>query len=241
MTAFSPIVFIRIFVIAVWLVLTSGCGGPEYPAAIQISARPGAVAVVPFDQPLRGKRQRAMSFIPVRPLVLPSPIPQKARLVYNKIALHGSGNVSGHLLIRVPEEANGDIQFSVSASGEGSRAVGGSASFFSTDNLDVTISVDGAPVETPPPDLAGEWREDDATWTFRTGRAPSLNISRASGEEKTVNYNIYPDGRGRWVLVEPGLQGLAYWIEINQAGTLLVAHLGEDFDPFARFARAGQE
>jgi hypothetical protein len=215
----------------------AGCDGEGPASAIEVTAPPGAVVVLRYDRPVKGAPKRAMSYIPARPVFNPSPLPENALLVHNGLGLHGSGDISGELLIQVPEDAQGAIQFSVSASGDGSRAVGGASVFFAADEVNVTISIEGEQTEFAPPDLVGEWNDGKRKWIFRESQIPILNIHYASGEEKTIRYNIYPDGRGRWFLVESGLVGTAYWIEIDESGGLLVSHVGEIFDPFTRYTR----
>lgn len=217
--------------------LLAGCGdGP--PRAIEVTAPPGAIALIPFEGSTKNKRTRALSYIPATPRTDPTPLPQRALLIYHGLGLFGSGAVSGNLLVKVPDDATGEIQFSVSAYGQARSATGGGASFFSTDDVAVTISVEGERKESSPLNLAGVWEGDDQSWSFRTGSSPVLTIRYSDGDEKTIRYSLHADGRGRWILLETGIEPAVYWIEIDDVDVLHVSHPGEAFDPFARYSRA---
>ncbi len=215
----------------------AACNGESAPSAIELSVRPGAVILVPFDQPVKGKRQRALGFVPATSSIDPRPLPQGARIVHERIALHGSGDVTGDLLVKVPDDAEGEIQFSLSAYGEGSRALGGSAAFFSTNDVAVNINIVGDAINNNPPSLAGDWSNGEETWTIRQGHAVTIEKRYANGEKSSAKHSVYPDGNGRWFLVEFGLRGSGYWLEIVEPGTLLVSHVDEEFEPVYKFAR----
>ena len=136
----------------------------------------------------------------------------------------------------MPESAAGDIAFSLAASG-GGRGQTGSAVYFRTETTEVTVKIKGAPVEnTVPPKLAGAWTRDDQVWTVEDGRIPSLRILYPSGEEKVMRYAAYPDGAGRWFLVDYDPAGGTYWASL-EGDTLSLAHAGAQFEPFATLGR----
>ena len=220
-----------------FIVLAASCDQtPKYATSIELSARPGAVVIVPYDQPVRGKRQSALGYIPARVQIDPKPIPQGARVVYQSIGLHGSGDIAGDLLLQVPLDAEGEIKFSLSAFGQGNQVMGGSAAFFSTEDINVSIKVAGQPITEVPPELEGEWSDGDRTWIIQQGDLLVIKKRRADSEEKTSKAQAFSDGNGRWFLIELGGAN-AYWIEYEKSGTLLISHPGDMFDPFIVLAR----
>ena len=54
-------------------VILSGCGRAGHIDSIDLVAQPGTVVIVPFDQPVSGKRVRAQSVVPASPIVEPTP------------------------------------------------------------------------------------------------------------------------------------------------------------------------
>ena len=222
---------------AIFACLLTACSDDQSPRFVEVSAQPGETVTVRFDRPVKGKPVRALSFVPASPRLNPKPLPHGAELVYSSLALYGGGDVSGNLLIHVPQNAQGEIQFKVSASGNGSNAIGGAAAFFSTDDAEVTIDVNGAAVEATPPDLAGEWRDGERVWTFEQSYGPTLKTRHPSGEEKTLTHEVYSAGQGRWFLIGFGIDADAYWIEMDGADNMRAAFVGDEFDPFASFAR----
>ena len=210
---------------------------PKYETSIDVSARPGTVVLVPYDQPVRGKRQSALSYIPARAQIDPMPMPQGSKVVYQSLGLHGSGDIAGDLLLQVPLDAKGEIKFSLSAFGQGNQVIGGSAAFFSTEDIDVKIKVAGQPITEVLSDLEGEWSDGDRTWIIRQGQFLEIDERRADGEEKISKVQAFSDGAGRWFLIELGGEK-AYWIEHEDSGTLLISHPAESFDPYAVLPRA---
>ncbi|WDI31928.1 hypothetical protein PUV54_01835 [Hyphococcus flavus] len=215
----------------------TGCSeSQKYPQSIEIAARPGAALVVPFKQRVKGAPKRALGAIEASPLIDPNPLPQGAELLDSSLYLFGSGDVGGDVLIYVPETASGAFTFSLAASGDG-RGQSASAVFFKTEATDVTVQIAGAPVENAPSsDLAGPWTRDDEVWTFEDGVIPSLRILYPSGEEKVMRYAAYPDGAGRWFLIDYDPAGATYWASL-EGDTLLLAHPDAQFEPFATLAR----
>lgn len=214
-----------------------GCGeSQKYPRSIELAARPGAALVVPFNQRVKGAPKRAMSWVPASPLIDPKPLPQGAELLHSRLALFGGGDVSGNLLIYVPETASGDIAFSLSASGDG-RGQGASLVFFKTETTDVTVKVEGTPIEnTAPPNLTGAWTYDDKIWTFEDASTPTLRILYATGEEKVMRYEVWPDGAGGWFIVDVFPSGMTYWARLDD-DALMLAHPDAQFEPFATLRR----
>lgn len=236
MTAFSSFSAARTFMSALGIALIAGCGGPEYRTSHEVTARPGAALVVPFNQPVKGAPKRALGAIEARPLISPSPLPQGAELLDSSLYLFGSGDVGGDILIYVPETASGAFTFSLAASGDG-RGQSASLVFFKTETTEVTVKIEGAPVENSlPPKLAGAWTRDDEVWTFEGGQIPSLRIRYASGEEKIMRYAAYPDGAGRWFLVDYDPAGATYWASL-EGDALLLAYPDVQFEPFATLVR----
>lgn len=219
------------------LMVLAGCDGAQkYPKSIEIAARPGAAVVVPFRQRIKGAPKRALGTIAASPLIDPNPLPQGAEVLHSSLYLFGSGDVGGDILIYAPETASGAFTFSLAASGDG-RGQGASAVFFKTETTEVTVHIEGAPVEnTAPPKLAGAWTRDDQVWTFEDGQIPSLRILYPSGEEKIMHYEAYPDGAGRWFLVNYDPAGASYWASL-EGDVLSLAHAGARFEPFATLGR----
>ena len=232
--AFRFAVLLSIAVIATLATACSDAG----PRKIELSAQPGETVVIPFDRPVKGSKTKALSFIPASPLFNPRSLPQGAELIYSSLSLFGSGNVSGHLLVHVPQDAEGDIVFTVSASGSGSRAVGGSAASFSTDDVDVTINVSGDVMEQTQPDLDGEWRDGDRVWVFQQADISTLKIKHPTGEEDLFRHKVYAGTNGRWYLIGYGIDANAYWIEVDENENLRVSVAKTEFDPYYEFTRA---
>ena len=227
------------FVSAIVLLALAGCSGEDkYPPSIDLAARPGSVAVVPFDQRVEGAPKRALSYVPARAWIDPDPLPQGARVLQINLNLFGSGDVSGSILVFVPPEARGDVAFSVSASGDG-RGQSASIVPFKTDSVDVTLAVDGEPLTEDPPSLVGDWHDEGGDiWRFSGPPSQVLTKVYASGEEKVEHYDIYPDGAGRWFLVCVNPKDGAYWIDVGEDGVLSVDRSGGEFEPFATLTRA---
>lgn len=215
----------------------TGCSeSQKYPQSIEVTARPGAALVVPFSQRVKGAPKRALGAIAADPLIDPKPLPQGAELLDSSLYLFGSGDVGGDILIYVPETASGEFTFSLAASGDG-RGQTASVVFFKTETTEVTVKIEGAPVEnTPPPELAGVWMRDDEVWTFEDGQVPALRILYPTGEEKIVRYEAWPDGAGRWFLVDYNPAGATYWASL-EGDALFLAHPDVQFEPFATLTR----
>ena len=228
--------FAFLFSIAMATLLGSACSDAG-PRKIELSAQPGETVVIRFDRPVIGSKKKALSFIPASPRLEPRSLPQGAELIYSSLSLFGSGDVSGHLLVHVPQEAAGDIVFKVSASGSGSRAVGGSAASFSTDDVDVTINVSGDVMDQTQPDLEGEWRDSDRVWAFQQAEISTLKIKHPTGEEDLFRHKAYPGANDRWFLVGHGVDANAYWIEVDENEKLRVSVAETEFDPYYEFNR----
>lgn len=218
------------------LLAIAGCSGSTYPTSIELQTRPGAIAVVPFDQPVNGTPKRALSYVPAMPILAPHPLPQNLEVVHSSLALYSTGDVSGRLLVFVPEDASGTINFTLAAYGDG-RGQLASLVGFRTRTQNVKIIIDGVVSDALLPSLTGVWREGGRVWTFHDGRSSTLEIQNPSGETKQIRYTLYPERPGRWFLIEPDPRGAAFWVEFDGAGTLSVSHPGEDFSPFAHLIR----
>lgn len=218
------------------LTVLAGCDGAQkYPKSIEVSTRPGAAVVVPFKQRVKGAPKRALGTIAASPLIDPNPLPQDAKLLHSSLYLFGSGDVGGDILIYVPETASGELTFSLTASGDG-RGQGASLVFFKTETTDVTVKVEGTPPSDAAPSLAGAWTHEGQVWTFEGGQVSSLRILYPSGEEEIMHYEAYPDGAGRWFLVDFNPAGVTYWVSL-EGDVLSLAHAGARFEPFATLGR----
>ena len=223
--------------VATLMLMVCGCSDEnKYPTSIKVVARPGSVAVIPFRQPVEGSPKRALSLVPARAWIKPDSLSQGARVIQSNLSLHGSGNVSGQLLIFLPPTAHGDITFSVSASGDG-RGQRASIVSFKTKSMNVTLTVDGDEVAESPPSLAGDWHKKKDIWNFSAPPVRKLTKRYATGEKKVEPYEIYPDGAGRWYLVCVNPKDGAYWIELSKDGSLLVDRPGEKFQPSTPMTR----
>ncbi len=219
--------------VVILLFMVYGCGEEaKHSTPIKVVARPGSVAVVPFRQSVEGSPKRALSLVPAHALIDPNSLYQGARVLQSNLNLHNSGVVRGQLLILVPPTAQGDIPFSLSASG-GGRGQSASAVSFKTQPVKVTLTVKGEPVSESPPSLAGDWQNKNDTWNFSAAPERKLTKRYASGEEKVEVYDIYPDSTGRWLLVCVNPKDGTYWVELGKEGSLSVAHPGKAFKPFA--------
>ena len=219
------------------LLMVCGCSEKDqHPMSINVGARPGSIAVIPFRQPVEGLPKRALSLVPAHAWTDPDSLPLGARVIQSNLNLHGSGNVTGSLLIFLPPTARGDITFSVSASGDG-RGQTASKVSFKTKPMNVTLTVEGDAIAESPPSLAGDWRNKDDIWNFSAPPVRKLTKHYATGEEKVEHYDIYPDGAGRWFLVGVNPKDGAYWIDLDKEGALSVAHPGTEFRPFATMTR----
>lgn len=216
--------------------IVAGCDDTQTSGGAEVSAQPGTAVVVAFRQPVEGAPKKALASVPAGPIVQPSPLPQGAAVLHDSFFLGGSGNIRGDLLVLVPEAATGDIAFTLAAAGRGAGQAGSIVSF-KTRAVDVKIAIEGAPPQGDPPELAGIWKKNDQSWTFDGKQPPTLRIRHATGEEKAIRYQLYPDGKDRWFLVENRKGGTAYWIGLNDEGKLVVAHPRTDFKPFATLSR----
>ena len=213
-----------------------GCERAGPPAAVEVEARPGSVVVIPFKKSVKGKEVNALGVIPAEPKFSPKPLPNGATALHWSLSLFGKGAVEGNLLVQVPEESTGDIEFSLSAHGSG-RAQFGSLANFSTEPVHVTIKPNGSPIDKSSPVFTGEWVSDQWSWTFEGGAIPALRTRHAKGETKSLRFRAYADGSGGWFLIEPVPDGVAYWIRMNGAGEMLVAHPDKEFRPFLKLKR----
>lgn len=212
--------------------LVAACGMGE-PGKIEKTVRPGSTAVFEFKAKPTDKSIRAQSYIEAHAIVDPDPLPQGAVLLHTDLLLHNSGVVSGDVLLFVPETAIGDLEFNVSASGDGRSASGGNV-FFKTSQKLFQLSVEGPPVKVVAPILQGNWKSETLTWSFSDQPSHSVAVSHASGDRSVFQYELYPDGAGRWFLIDARIGGQAYWIEMDsEAGALFVSWPGTEFAPFA--------
>ncbi|MFN3231976.1 MAG: hypothetical protein ACE363_07415 [Alphaproteobacteria bacterium] len=229
---------VRLFAITILATTLISCDEPILPPEpVKISARPGTAVVIPVDAPVRGKPVEAMGYIPAFPRLDPAPLPQNVRLLRHTLGLLGNGRVVGSVLIEVPSTAQGEITFTISATGNGS-AMGGRSVFFSAQDTPATITVEGAPVTEDAPDLSGDWQADKDIWSFYPAPSRMLEIRYATGEKKTVRYLALPGADGRWFLIDTNIEGNTYWIDIDAStGTIQVAHPGGDYDPYVMLKR----
>ena len=233
MSGFRSRIAVAALVLSVGLV---ACDDASDDTGGSINARPGTAVAIPFRQPVAGAPKKAHSIVPASAIVKPSPLPQGVTVIRESLSLHGSGDVSGTLLVLIPETAAGDLTFTLAAAGRGAGRAGSGVSF-KTDAVDVRIAIAGDPPNDNPPDLAGTWTWKTQTWQFDKSAGPALRIRYSTGEEKVVRYKLYPDGQGRWFLVGIGKRDPAYWVVSNGANELAVDHPGKDFKPFATLAR----
>lgn len=205
----------------------------RYPATVTIEARPGTAVVVPFSRRITDSRIDAVGVIDADPLIDPAPLPQEITMLHSSLFLM-SRSATGDLLLWVPEAAAGNVVFSLSASGNGS-GTGGRAVFAKSEATEITLDISGEPFTDNAPELSGVWADSTQQWDFRNDERPSLDISYPTGEEKTVYYKAYPDGNGKWFLVDVG-GAAAYWVA-HDGASLAVAHPDAEFDPFAVLQR----
>ena len=215
-----------------------GCDGTDHPATIQVQASPGSAVVIPFSSPVKDNKTRAQGAISATPKFSSNPLPHGAELLHSSLSLLGNGKVSGILLVQIPEENPNDIEFALSAHGDG-RGTGGRSVNFSTESVEVTITPTGTPLNpTKAPALTGEWTSKDWSWKFEEGEIPALHTRHTTGEAKSVRYRAYSDGSDGWFLIEPKPAGIAYWIRRNGDGTMEVSHPDKAFRPFLQLTRA---
>lgn len=214
----------------------SGCTGRTYDSAVIVDARPGTVALVPYDQPVDGKPPTVFGWLDAYPTTEPARLPEGAQVLHDSMNLHSSGDVSGHLLIHVPEQATGEIEFLLSAWSRGEGISTRAASRYTSREVPVTIHIAGSSVDVREPSLEGQWRSDNGTWTFARDDVPMLHIQTNDGDEQWLRYRLYPESDGRWYLISMSHTNAAFWIQVDDS-RLSVDWPGTDFNPFSTYER----
>ena len=206
-----------------------------YPANITIEARPGAAVVLPFKRRLERAQKNMPSVIHGSALTDPNPLPAGLEVLYSNVLFKTSG-ASGDVLIWLPPEALGEIEFSIAASADAST-VGAGAPKLNSDKARVTLTVSGAPVAGNEPALAGDWSDGGHKWTFAADANRQLTIANSEGAA-TFSYDLYPDQTGRWFLAEiKPEQPRLYWIGV-EGDVLKVSWAGDEFKPIMELRRS---
>ncbi len=222
------------FTAALIVAFIAACSGPEYESAIVADGRPGTIVSFRYEQPVGG--DEVSGWLQAHPTTEPRSLPGGASVVYSSLGLSSPGQISGQLLVHIPEDAEGDIDFMLSAVASGSSVMTGTSRTYRSREIPVTIRVSGAPPQDSPPSLEGRWQADGWTWTFDEREGWPVQTRSPDGDELSFPYRVYPDGHGRWYLVSTRSRDVAYWLQIDGFG-LHVDHPSAEFTPYRVFER----